>query len=97
MFDIISSIYSLRIQLIAGVFDDLLHFLRSSDDDAPWSGARVFESRIRRNIKLAEAPSFGQSIFDYAALSAGAHDYGALVEEVLAAENTGEQRFADAA
>ncbi|MEZ6045530.1 MAG: hypothetical protein R3C11_08120 [Planctomycetaceae bacterium] len=33
-------------------------------------------SRIRRNIKLAEAPSFGQSIFQYQPKSAGALDYG---------------------
>jgi len=38
----------------------------------------LFQSRIRRNIRLAEAPSFGQSIFDYAAQSAGAEDYLAL-------------------
>ena len=27
---------------------------------------RLFETRIRRNIRLAESPSFGQSIFSYA-------------------------------
>jgi len=38
---------------------------------------------VRRNIKLAEAPSFGQSIFQYAPSSAGAADYSVLAEEVL--------------
>jgi len=47
-----------------------------------WSAARVFETRIRRNIRLAEAPSFGQSIFDYAPESNGADDYAALAAEV---------------
>ena len=47
-----------------------------------WSAARVFETRIRRNIRLAEAPSFGQSIFDYAPESNGAEDYAALAAEV---------------
>jgi chromosome partitioning protein len=42
----------------------------------------VFGSLIRRNIRLAEAPSFGQSIFDYAPQSHGAEDYRALAEEV---------------
>src|SRR5437899_2907688 len=32
--------------------------------NVPWAGARLFETRVRRNIKLAEAPSFGRSIFD---------------------------------
>ena len=50
-----------------------------------WRDARVFQTKIRRNIRLAEAPSFGQSIFDYAADSHGAADYRSLAEEVAAA------------
>jgi len=49
---------------------------------AAWGGAKLFAARIRRNIRLAEAPSFGQSIFDYAADSHGAEDYAALAAEV---------------
>ena len=48
------------------------------------SAVRLFETRIRRNIRLAEAPSFGQSIFEYAPTSPGAEDYRALGGEVLA-------------
>jgi chromosome partitioning protein len=51
----------------------------------PWSQARIFQTRIRRNIRLAEAPSFGHSIFQYAADSNGAEDYRALAEELLQA------------
>jgi chromosome partitioning protein len=47
-----------------------------------WGCGRLFGTRIRRNIRLAEAPSFGQSIFDYAADSNGAEDYAALAQEV---------------
>jgi chromosome partitioning protein len=47
-----------------------------------WSGGRLFATRIRRNIRLAEAPSFGQSIFDYAIDSNGAEDYAQLAAEV---------------
>jgi len=50
---------------------------------APWADVRMFATRIRRNIRLAEAPSFGQSIFQYAADSHGAEDYAALAEEVM--------------
>ncbi len=48
-----------------------------------WAGARIFETRIRKNIRLAEAPSFGQSILEYAPASNGALDYQALAAEVL--------------
>ena len=51
--------------------------------DVPWSKARSFETTIRRNIKLAEAPSFGKSVLDYAPNSAGAADYSVLAEEVM--------------
>jgi chromosome partitioning protein len=47
-----------------------------------WASGRLFATRIRRNIRLAEAPSFGQSIFDYAPASHGADDYAALAAEV---------------
>lgn len=63
---------------------DLNTFLEASrGQNVPWSQARVFEARIRRNIKLAEAPSFGQSIFEYAPSCHGAQDYLALAMEVL--------------
>ncbi|HEX5139099.1 MAG TPA: AAA family ATPase [Planctomycetota bacterium] len=45
-------------------------------------GPKVFKTRIRSNVKLAEAPSHGQSIFAYAPGSAGAEDYAALATEV---------------
>lgn len=48
-----------------------------------WSEACTFKTRIRRNIRLAEAPSFGQSIFDYSPSSHGADDYRELAREVL--------------
>jgi len=54
-----------------------------------WREARLFEARIRRNIRLAEAPSFGQSIFDYAPDSNGAEDYAALAGEVDRAAASG--------
>lgn len=48
-----------------------------------WCGAKPFQTKIRRNIRLAEAPSYGQSIFEYAPQSAGAEDYARLAREVL--------------
>ena len=53
--------------------------------NVPWNRAQVFQTRIRRNIKLAESPSFGQPIFDYDPSSNGAADYLALAKEMIAA------------
>ena len=50
---------------------------------AAWRDVLVFDTNIRRNIRLAEAPSYGQSIFDYDAKSNGAEDYRSLAAEVL--------------
>ncbi len=44
----------------------------------------VFQTIINRNVRLSEAPSFGQAILDYDATSPGALAYRALAEEVLA-------------
>lgn len=44
---------------------------------------RVFDTRIRENIALAEAPFFRQTIDQYSPRSAGATDYGLLADEVI--------------
>lgn len=77
-------------RLAAEVSNDVVdYFQRGRTDDCIWSGAVTFQSRIRRNIRLAEAPSFGQSIFQYAPHSPGAEDYRALAREVLAMSEPG--------
>lgn len=83
---IVLCLYETGTRLATDVTDDLMSFLEQSDPDAPWANAQIFTSRIRRNIKLAEAPGFGQSILDYAPNCPGALDYKALVGEVLEAE-----------
>jgi chromosome partitioning protein len=50
-------------------------FEENAGSGMPWDGAKVFMPAVRRNIKLAEAPSFGQTIFDYAPQCPGAGDY----------------------
>lgn len=59
-------------------------FTESREQPVPWRGARVYQPPIRRHIKLAECPSFGQTIFEYAPGLAGASDYRALAESFLA-------------
>lgn len=46
-------------------------------------GKQVFRTVIPGNVRLKEAPSFGKTIFDYAAGSAGADAYRKLTREVL--------------
>ena len=77
-----------RTSLAKEVASDVKTFLTVEHGKAsPWAGAVVFETKIRRNIRLAEAPSFGRSIFDYDPKSNGAEDYGRLAEEILAMES----------
>ena len=79
---IVLCMYERATRLAQEVRDDVLRFLENADPEAPWYGARVFSTAIRRNIKLAECPSFGQTVFTYAPDSNGACDYAALAREV---------------
>lgn len=81
---IVVCLYEASTKLAAEVLTDLKGFLeRSRGANVPWADARVFETKVRRNIKLAECPSFGTSIFSYAPRSSGATDYAALADEVM--------------
>jgi chromosome partitioning protein len=46
-------------------------------------GEKLFNTIIPRNIRIAEAPGFGQSIFQYDAKSRGAEAYLAFAQELL--------------
>ncbi len=46
-------------------------------------GSTVFRTIIPRSIRLAEAPSFGQSIFEFEPSSSGALAYDQLAKEVV--------------
>jgi chromosome partitioning protein len=81
---IVLSLYESSTKLAQEVIQDLQDFLeKSRSSNAPWSKARIFSTRIRRNIKLAECPSFGRSIFAYAPHCNGAEDYASLAREVV--------------
>lgn len=80
---IVICLYEAQPRLSGEVIRDLEGFLANSRQlNTPWANAQIFTTRIRRNIKLAECPSFGKSIFDYAPNSNGADDYQALAYEV---------------
>jgi len=81
---VIFTMYEGGTRLAGEIFDDVTtYFAAAGNTDSPWSQARVFDTVIRRNIKLAEAPSHGMTIFEYASRSNGARDYERLAREVL--------------
>jgi chromosome partitioning protein len=84
---VVLCMYETGTRLAAEVAGDVEEFFANQQrSTSAWAGAKALDTFVRRNIRLAEAPSFGQSIFDYAAGSNGAEDYQRLAEEVLAME-----------
>ena len=82
---VVLCMYESTARLSAEVTDDLRQFLDAArNSPTPWAQARIFETVIRRNVKLAECPSHGKTIFDYEPSSHGAADYNKLAEEFLA-------------
>ncbi len=76
-------LYESGTRLGGEVVEDLENYFSGTRKASPaWSGARLFKTRIRRNIRLAECPSFGQTIFQYAPTSRGAEDYASLAAEI---------------
>jgi len=84
---VVLCMYDSNTRLAAEVSTDIDQFFNVSKDAGKFfRNAKFFNTRVRRNIRLAEAPSFGQSIFDYSPDSNGALDYQSLAEEVLSQE-----------
>lgn len=76
-------LYESGTRLGGEVVEDLENYFSGTRKANPaWSGARLFKTRVRRNIRLAECPSFGQTIFQYAPTSRGAEDYASLAGEL---------------
>jgi chromosome partitioning protein len=66
------------------MYDARLNLCRQVAEDAKeYFGAKVFVTPIPRNVRLAEAPSFGKPILLYDAQSVGARSYLAVAEELL--------------
>ena len=69
------------------MYDRRLNLSRQVAEEArEYFGNRVYQSTIPRNVTLAEAPSFGQPIVQYDALSVGAQGYLSLAREVIGRE-----------
>jgi chromosome partitioning protein len=80
---VIVTLYEANTKLGQEVVTDLHEFLeKSQGQNVPWANAKIFQTKIRRNIKLAECPSYGKSIFSYAPSCNGAEDYLKLAQEI---------------
>ncbi len=70
---IIMTMFDIRTRLSTQVLDEVKkHFSK-----------KLFKSIIPRSIRLSEAPSFGQSIFEYDSHSSGAIAYANLGKEII--------------
>jgi chromosome partitioning protein len=66
------------------MFDRRLNLSRQVAAEArEYFGPKVYRAAIPRNVRLAEAPSFGKPIVLYDVLSAGAQAYLAMAHEVI--------------
>jgi chromosome partitioning protein len=82
---IVLTMFDSQTKLSLEVIKELQGFVeQAAGKNLPWANARLFKTKIRRNIKLAECPSFGQTILAYEPASHGAADYRALAAEVMA-------------
>lgn len=82
--NVIYCMFDTGTRLANEVVDDVeVFFQEQRETNSIWADASSFDTRIRRNIRLAEAPSHGQSIFQYSPDSNGAQDYRSLAAEVL--------------
>ncbi|MGD9474010.1 MAG: ParA family protein [Eubacteriaceae bacterium] len=70
---VILTMFDSRTNLSNQVVDEVVSYFKG----------KVYQTTIPRNVRLAEAPSYGQSIFEYAENSKGAKAYLDLAEEFL--------------
>ncbi len=76
---VVLTLFDSRLNLSSQVAEEVKAFFEN----------RVYETVIPRNVKLAEAPSFGQSVMEYDPRSAGAEAYLELAKEVACHEKEG--------
>jgi len=73
---ILLCMFDSRTSLSSEIKADIERFLDNAHGtNSAWAEARILPVFIRRNIKLAEAPSYGKTIFEYEQNCHGAEDY----------------------
>lgn len=73
VFGVLLTMYDSRTTLANQVVDEVNEFF----------GDKVFNTKIPRTVRLAEAPSFGKSIIQYNSSGKGARAYRELAKEVM--------------
>ena len=74
------------------MYDHRLNLSKQVAEEAKeYFGPKVYRTTIPRNVRLAEAPSFGEPIVLYDILSVGAKSYLALAQEVIARQKTNDR------
>lgn len=73
IYGVLRTLYDGRSTLTKDVSSELLAYF----------GDKLYQTYIPRNIRLAEAPSFGKSIFSYSKSSMGAKAYRDFMQEFL--------------
>lgn len=74
-------ILPVNVDLRSNVSRDVLTFIKENFE------IPLFKTYIRTNVKVIEAPSYGESIFSYAPASIGAEDYQELAKEIIILTN----------
>ena len=76
---------SLRIQgVLLTMYDGRLRLSREVEEDvSAHLGDALYKTRIPRNVRLGEAPSYGKPVLLYDAYSAGARSYLRLAQELM--------------
>jgi chromosome partitioning protein len=75
---IIPCLYDKRTKLAGEVVEEIRRYF----------GPKVFQTVVRRNVKVAEAPSHGLTVLEYATKSSGARDYRKLASEIIGGYKT---------
>ena len=78
---ILLCMFDSRTSLSEEIKKDIDKFLDNArNNQCPWSSAKIIPVFVRRNIKLAEAPSYGKTIFEYEPACHGAEDYKLIAD-----------------
>lgn len=71
--------------VVLTMYDKRLKLSREVEQSADeYLGKALFKTRIPRNVRLSEAPSYGKPVILYDAYSSGAKSYMSLAREVMA-------------
>ncbi|UCC48602.1 MAG: ParA family protein [Gemmatimonadota bacterium] len=82
--------------VVLTMYSDRLNLSRQVAEEArEYFGPKLFRTAIPRNVRLAEAPSFGKPIVLYDVLSSGAASYLALAQELMS-RNGSDQKATEA-